>query len=374
VVINVLEGQEDGVMPPPPKASPLPPVPQDFMMRLTASLRGSRRPLLLAGGGCIRDAQAVRALVQGVGLPAVTTAPGRGVVDEADPLCLGPAGTIGREEANRALCNCDLLLALGSRLSHNVLQPLRSSEGHPRIFQVAGPGDRSPLVEPTSFYACTMSSVLQGLTRADGLSSGNEWFRKSEPSPEASGGARISPVLAEALAVADEESVLVMDAGTVGLAVYRNFQARKPNHLLYQWGIATMGSSLAAAVGACCSGQKRAVVVAGDAGLLMGSAELSTVAELSLPVKIFVFNNGGMQFIRGIQAKEIGKEVDASFGPVDFVALARVYGIRAARVKEDETLTPELRGALEDARPLLLDVEYGRDEADLKGTQWERKQ
>ena len=121
--------------------------------------------------------------------------------------------------------------------------------------------------------------------------------------------------------------------------------------------MASMGTALPAAVGACSSGAKKVFVIAGDGGFLAGSSELSTIAEKSLPVKIVVFNNGGLQFIREIQKREIGKEVDTSFGPVDLASVAQSFGIKSAVVSEDSDLPSELKRAFKDSKPLLIDVQ-----------------
>ncbi len=137
--------------------------------------------------------------------------------------------------------------------------------------------------------------------------------------------------------------------------------------------MASMGTALPAAVGACSSGAKKVFVIAGDGGFLAGSSELSTIAEKSLPVKIVVFNNGGLQFIREIQKMEIGKEVDMSFGPVDLASVAEAFGIKSATVRDDKELTPVLKASLRDSGPLVIDVRQEEREVDIEGTQWDKK-
>ncbi|HWQ20006.1 MAG TPA: thiamine pyrophosphate-binding protein [Methanotrichaceae archaeon] len=346
----------------------LPICPAAFLSNLRQAIEASSRPLILAGAGVLSEWDDLRTLVHDLNIPAVTTAPARGVLDEMDPMCLGPSGTIGSPSANDALCRADLILVLGSRMAANSIQPLISSGLRPAIFQIAGdPADRSHVVDASSFCVCTAGSVIDGLMKSF-LSPRSAWYHRLEATAPIT-----VPALAEALKAVDDKSILIMDAGAIGLATYRSFVARRPMHLLYQWGIASMGTSLPAAVGACFCGVNRAVVISGDGGLLAGCPEISTIAENSLPVKVVAFNNGGLQFIREIQQRELGREVDASFGPVDLASVAESFGIRAARVREGEDLTSEIRNALRDSEPMVLEVKQEISPVDLKGTQWDRK-
>ena len=370
VVVNIIE---DGMGTRPASQAALPVVSPAFVDRLNEALEGASRPMILAGSGALRDGESLSLAVQRLQIPIVTTAPARGVVDEMDPLCLGPVGTIGFERANSAFIKADLILVLGSRLAHNTIQLLIEANANPTIFQVNGnPMDRSRLVPLDRYRTATVSSVLQAIlatsSEAICLEAKPCWWKRSmERGPPP------SPSLTAALEAASLDGVLVMDAGTTGLLAYRNFRSRKPFHMLYPWGMATMGSSLAQAVGACHAGARRAVAICGDGGLLASLSELSTIAEGRLPVKVVVFNNGGLQFIREISRRVLGKEVDMSFGPEDLASIAQALGIRSERVDGRAAPSPSANACLRDSEPFLLEVmEEGRP-LDLRGTQWGAK-
>lgn len=347
---------------------PLPICPAEFISNLARAIESSSNPLILAGAGALRDWDSLRNLVHKLNIPAVTTAPARGILDERDALCLGPSGAIGSLAANDALCRADLILALGCRMAGNAISPLISSGHRPVIFQIAGDAaDRSHMVDSSNFFVCSAKSAIEGLMSSV-PNPRPAWYHR----PKAASQLTV-PALAGALKAVDEESILIMDAGATGLDTYRSFVARKPMHILYQWGMASMGTSLPAAVGACCSGVNRAVVICGDGGFMAGCPEISTISENSLPVKVVAFNNGGLQFIREIQQRELGHEVDASFGPADLASVAKSFGIRAARVKDSDVLPMEVLDALRDSWPMVLEVKQDSRAVDLNGTQWDRK-
>lgn len=373
VVINILEKaprKKTGITSKETlKVELLKPVSMVFLKKVLRALKRASKPLIIAGGGAIEDREILKALMQKYNIPVVTTSIGRGVIDEKNPLCLGPVGTIGFDAANKALCEADFILAIGARLSKNVIQPLISSKRNPVIFQIAGDKkDRSAIVKRENFSVSTVESIIKKLLN-EKINKYAGWFNKAQM-PETT---NLPAVLLKILRLVGEDDLLIMDAGTIGLPLYKAFTARKPYHLLYQWGMATMGTSLPSSVGASFSGAKRIFVITGDGAFVAGSSELTTISENSLPVKIIVFNNGGLEFIRQIQNQLLGRDVGLSFGPYDFAAFAEAVNIKSARVKEDDELSHEILSALRDKKPFILDVSVKDTRLDLKNTQWDKK-
>ena len=109
--------------------------------KIYAAIQASRKPLLLAGGGCIiarKGADDLRSFAESLGLPVATTLMGKGSIPENHPLYLGNLGMHGTPQANIALGNCDLLLAVGSRFSDRII-------GDPELVQ---PRSRPPDPDP----------------------------------------------------------------------------------------------------------------------------------------------------------------------------------------------------------------------------------
>lgn len=351
------------------KLNLLKPVSNNFSKKIITALKNASKPLIIAGGGAIEDREILEMLIQKLNIPVVTTSMGRGIIDERDSLCLGPIGTIGFETANNALCEADFILTVGARMTKNSVLPLLSSKGNSVIFQIAGDKkDRSAVVKSGNFSVSTVKSVIAKLLN-EKLNKYSSWVKKPE-SVDISG---IAPVLLKVLQLIGKDDMLIMDAGTISLEVYRAFTARRPNHLFYQYGIATMGTSLPSSVGASFSGAKRIFVITGDGALLAGISELTTISEKSLPVKIVVINNGGLGFIRQIQEKLLGKDKDVSFGPYNFAEMGRAVKIVAARVKESDELPHKIVHSLQNKKPFILDVAASCARLDLKNTQWDKK-
>lgn len=344
-------------------------VSNDFFKKVLCALKNASKPIIIAGGGAIKDREILKTLIQKYNIPVVTTSMGRGIIDEKDVLCMGPVGTIGFDAANKVLCEADFILAIGTRLSKNVIQPLLSSKRNSVIFQIAGDKkDRSVIVKSKNFSVSTAESIIKKLLNQK-INKYAAWFNKMEIFETAN----LPAVLSKVLQLVGRDDLLIMDAGTIGLPLYKAFTARKPYHLLYQWGMATMGTSLPASIGAAYSGAKKIFIITGDGAFVAGSAELTTISENSLPIKIIIFNNGGLDFIRQIQNQLLGRDVGLSFGPYDFAAMGEAVNIKSARVKEDDELPPKTLSALWDKKPFILDVAAKDTRSNLKNTQWDKK-
>jgi acetolactate synthase-1/2/3 large subunit len=139
-------------------------------------------------------------------------------------------------------------------------------------------------------------------------------------------------------------------------------------------GCAAMGYGLPAAIGACFAGARRVICFEGDGSLQMNIQELQTVAHHQLPIKIFVFNNGGYLSIRTTQnlyfeGRKIGESARSGVSFPDFVKVAEAYGIPATRITtlEEQHENPTRRTdtqidrILDEPGPFLCDVELYPD-------------
>lgn len=120
-----------------------------------------------------------------------------------------------------------------------------------------------------------------------------------------------------------------------------------------------MGYDLPAAIGAAIAHGKRVVCLAGDGSINLNIQELQTIVHHRLPVKIFVFNNGGYLSIRSTQSNFFGRLVGE--GPAsgvsfpDMVKVAEAYGVSASRMAQT-TQFAAIREVLDSPGPALCDV------------------
>ena len=169
---------------------------------------------------------------------------------------------------------------------------------------------------------------------------------------------RLTPreVVAGVRRAAPIDAVLTVDAGAHFLVAMPWWDAEEPRDVLISNGLATMGFSVPAAVGAALARPGRPVVcMVGDGGLGMTLAELETIARLDLPVTVVVFNDAALSLIQIKQGPGHGGEEAVRYRPIDFAAAARSLGLEAAVAEDAAGLDRALAGGWP-AAPRLIDA------------------
>ena len=118
-----------------------------------------------------------------------------------------------------------------------------------------------------------------------------------------------------------------------------------------------MGFGLPAAIGASLAeGKKSVVCIAGDGSFQMNASDLATCKDYSLPVKIFLIDNGYLGMVRQLQQKFYGSRYsETKISNPDFVKLAESFGVKAIRVSKEEEIMPALKEVFATNEPALID-------------------
>ena len=142
------------------------------------------------------------------------------------------------------------------------------------------------------------------------------------------------------------------------------FKHEAPRSLVTSGGLGTMGFALPAAIGAKAACPEKDVwVVAGDGGFQMTAAELSTIVQEGLAIKIAVINNGFLGMVRQWQEAFYDKNYSAS--PIlspDFVKLAEAHGIAGAHVSVRSEVTPAVMRARTIGTAFLIDFQVEKED------------
>ncbi|HEY1405299.1 MAG TPA: thiamine pyrophosphate-dependent enzyme, partial [Spirochaetota bacterium] len=138
-----------------------------------------------------------------------------------------------------------------------------------------------------------------------------------------------------------------------------------PRRFLTSGGLGTMGFGLPAAIGASLAHpDKRVICMSGDGSIMMNIQELATLAELSLPVKIFILNNRHLGLVR--QQQELfysGNYMACAFGSsVDFARAAQSFGLRGFSVDNIDEAINDIRDIVRDDKPALFDLRVASDD------------
>lgn len=344
--------------PPPPRASV-----EGTLDDLAPYLAAARRPLLVVGVGARSHAQAVRDLVAGTGIPVLMTYKAKGVVPDDGP---NSAGTFtGAHTDGVLLDRADLIVTVG----------LDSIELIPNPWHYAAPVVALTEARDAYRYVVPVATVvgpLAGLL-ADLPALPDEWpagvgaahrtsiERGLFGDPVRRAGIAPAAVVRAVRAAAPAGSIATVDAGAHMLVAMPLWTTNEPGEVLISSGLATMGYSLPAAVGAALARRRsRVYCFVGDGGLQMCLGELETLARLRCDVTVVVFNDNTLSLIKAKQRAEgHGGNGAVQYAPTDFAAVAAGMGVPGRRIDEEDALHAAL--AEPAAGPLLLDVRVHAD-------------
>jgi len=324
-------------------------------------LSEAKRPLLYAGGG-VHQADAVRefrALARKLQAPVVCTLKGLGALPSRHPLLLGMMGMHGTARANRALRECDLLVAVGARFDDRATGKLSEFAPGAKVIHLdVDPAEIGKLRRPDASVVGHLRESLPAL--AESAEPGGAW-RAEPPEPPAEW-TLDSPCPRDVLQAIDADLVTT-DVGQHQMWAAQFLRFEDGMQFMTSGGLGTMGFGLPAAIGAqVARPDARVVCVTGDGSLMMMAHELATVRRYRLPVKIVLLDNRCLGMVRQWQElffENRESEVDLSDNP-DFLELAAVFGIPGRRVTRNVDAADAVAEAMAAPGPFLLHVEIER--------------
>ena len=367
VPIGVAEGMSgEADLPLPPSARPGLPSAAELAAALTA-ISAAERPLAIAGVDAVNEGAGdlIARFCHDHAIPLITTYKGKGLLDEADPLCLGGAGLSPR--ADRSLmpliAKADCVLLLG-------YDPIEM-----RI------GWRNPWTEAQTVIEIAPIPRDHGMHRVDHALIGNlaetlpalahaappRWPDKAPAQARADLKAAFAApdhwgphqVFATLRRVMPPETVVTADSGAHRILVSQMWDCPAPRMMLQSSGLCTMACAVPLAAGAKL-GRPAAPVLAfvGDAGLEMGAGELATLTAHRLPIVICVLVDDSLALIelkqRATQRPNLGVDFGGPGLATDFAALARAFGGHGVEVTDADSLAQAATEALTRDRFTLI--------------------
>ncbi len=335
----------------------------------------AERPVIYAGGGVIAAGASPELvlLAERLKIPVATTLMALGAIPGDHPLNLGMLGMHGTAQANLAVTECDLLIAVGARFDDRVTGRLEAFAPRAAVIHIdidpAEIGKNRAVEVPIVGDA---KVVLQQLLAVTGARSGREawrwrwtrWRNVARPGTGRAGELLSRTVLGAMSEFLPADSVIVSEVGQHQMWTAQAFCFRRPRQWISSGGLGTMGFGLPAAMGAHFARPDLPVfVVAGDGSLQMNIQEFGTLVQHGIPVKIAVLNNGFLGMVRQWQELFYDRRYAyTELPPIDFVKIARAYGIDAVGVESEEEVMPALRAAMETEGPFLMDFRIEREE------------
>jgi acetolactate synthase-1/2/3 large subunit len=341
----------------------------------------AKRPLFYGGGGLINSGPEACArfaeLVRLTDAPCTLTLMGLGAFPAADPHFLGMVGMHGTYEANLAMHDCDLMIAVGSRFDDRVTGRLNAfSPNSKKIHIDIDPSSINknvrvdlPIIGDVGMALSAMLAAWpkQGRRATDAVSAG--WWRTIEGwrardclQYDKSRRDLIKPQYAieRLYALTRERDVYITtEVGQHQMWAAQFFKFDEPYHWMTSGGLGTMGYGLPAAIGVQIAHPDALVIdIAGEASILMNIQEMSTAAQYRLPIKVFIINNQYMGMVRQWQELLHGGRYSESYTAAlpDFVKLAEAFGAVGLRVERPAEVDEAIGEMLAADRAVILDV------------------
>lgn len=347
------------------------------IQRVADAIKESKQPVIYVGGGVIHAEahKELRKLAETTNIPVTWTLLGAGSFPSDHELSLGMLGMHGTAFANKAVDECDLLLAIGSRFDDRVTGKLSEFAQNAKIVHIdidpTAIGKNVPVDIPVVGDARQVLIELNKLVvkqkrvlwqkRIGRLK--NE-FPLTFDAPE---GSPIKPQ--EAIIALSEEvgdkAIITTEVGQHQMWAAQYYQVSFPRQFISSGGLGTMGFGFPAAIGAALAHpDKIAIDIAGDGSFQMVLQELATAVQYQIAVKVFILNNYGLGMVRQWQDlfmdrrfSEVGMEVAPNY-----VKLADAYGAKGIHVSDRSHLRPAIREMIETPGPVILDVVVDQDE------------
>ena len=333
-------------------------------------LAAAKRPLVYFGGGVTlgNASEELIEFVKTLNIPCTSTLMGLGAFPAGRQQYLGMLGMHGTYEANLAMHNADVIVAVGARFDDRVISvPAKFAEQPRKIIHIdIDPSSIAKRVKVDVPIVGDVKNVLKemlNLWQRQELSFNAEqlskWWKNIEywrsknclQLPQTEDDELILPqyVIQKLAELTNNDAIITSDVGQHQMFAAQYYPFQRPRQWLNSGGLGTMGVGLPYAMGAYLADPSKDVCcITGEGSIQMNIQELSTCFQYKLPVKIICLNNGYLGMVR--QWQELyysNRESETYFDSLpDFVKLAESYGHVGIRVTKKSEVEGTLRQAL----------------------------
>ncbi|MSP51063.1 MAG: acetolactate synthase 3 large subunit [Alphaproteobacteria bacterium] len=358
----------------------------DKIEAAVAMIAAAKRPLFYTGGGVInsgrRASELLTEFVKLTGFPITNTLMGLGSFPGSDQQFLGMVGMHGFYEANLAMSECDVMIAVGARFDDRVTGRLNAfAKNSKKIHIDIDPSSINKNVSVDIGIVGDVGSVLDDMLKVwrkkcykpDAKALKAWWgkiagwrareclrYRKSDDI--------IKPQFAlERLYrhIKGRDAYITTEVGQHQMWAAQFLRFEEPNRWMTSGGLGTMGYGLPAAMGVQVAHPDSLVIdVAGEASILMNIQELSTIIQYRLPVKVFILNNHYMGMVRQWQELLHGGRYAETYMDAlpDFVKLAEAFGAVGLRATAPGELDDVIEQMISTPHPVVADIVVDPDE------------
>ena len=344
-------------------------------------LMNAKKPIIYGGGGIINSGTKASALlkelVELINAPCTLTLMGLGALDHDHDNFLGMLGMHGMVEANMAMHDCDVMLAMGARFDDRITGRVNAFSPESKKIHVD--------IDASSINKCIQidvgivgdcESVLEDLLtilKIENYSPNpnhveawwsqiTEWRTQKclayTPKEDVILPQEAVVRLYEVTNKGKKDVVITTDVGQHQMWAAQYFKQHRPNTWLTSGGLGTMGYGFPACIGAqIANPEALTICISGDASIQMNIQEMSTAIQYNLPVKIFVLNNEWMGMVRQWQELLHEERYSNSYtsSMPNFVKLAEAYGWKGICIDHPKDLDKGIQEMMDYDGPVFVD-------------------
>jgi acetolactate synthase-1/2/3 large subunit len=360
-------------------------VPKEQIKAAVELLLSANKPMIYAGGGVVlgEASSELTEFTRALGYPITNTLMGLGAYPATDKQFVGMLGMHGTYEANMAMHESDVIIAIGARFDDRVTGKLDEFCPYAKIIHIdIDPASISKTIKKIAIpIVGDVKPVLKQLMEClkEGKKKPNKkalevWWKQidewravqSLEYDRTSDLIKPQFVIEQLYQVTKGDAYVTSDVGQHQMWAAQYYPFDKPRRWINSGGLGTMGFGLPAAIGVKLAFPDADVAcVTGEASIQMCIQELSTALQFKTPVKIINLNNRYMGMVRQWQEFSYQSRYSHSYMDTipDFVKLAEAYGHVGIRIDKPEEVRPALEQAfaMKD-RTVFLDIMTDRTE------------
>ena len=329
----------------------------------------AKKPILYTGGGVVlgNASNELIQLAHQLACPVTNTLMGLGSFPASDEQFVGMLGMHGTYEANLAMQNSDLIIAIGARFDDRVTGNLAKFCPNAKIIHVdIDPASISknvavdvPIVGPVKQVISAMLNLLSKTNVNLDKEANQQWWaeinswRSINCLKFETLGSKIKPQAAMQAVweITNGQAYVTSDVGQHQMFAAQYYRFDNPRRWINSGGLGTMGFGLPAAMGVQQAFPDATVIcVTGEGSIQMNIQELSTCLQYSLPIKIICLNNGFLGMVRQWQEFFYDRRYSMSYmdSLPDFTKLAEAFGHAGVKIDNPETMREQLEDVFSD--------------------------
>jgi len=345
------------------------------------ALLNAKTPLIICGQGALSSGAgpAVQQLAGALNIPVATTTTGKGTIAETDPIAVGVVGARGGTEfTNSFIQNADTIFYIGSNTDSTGTDAwnLPKPDQNKTILHLDVAAENLGNMYPTAVAMCgdaklSLEYMLtlvseNGLERTGDIRSFSEArdaaLKKllDSPIPEVNQGIyppRFMKVLNDLL---PENAIITTEAGMGSIFATPLYQIKQPGRrYLSNYSLGALGYAIPAALGAAyADGNAPVLALTGDGSFGFNCGELETIARSNKNITIVLYRNDTFGWIRGEavlvnESKPFCTDFSKS---VDYLMVARAFGLQCHRLQRHAEIEPVLEKALVHDGPSFIEM------------------